>query len=170
MRLGGLKRSGARRPNVKGERGFTLIETAAALLILMIAGLGVVSLFTYGIRNNAGMKDRELALAVAQKRMEWIRGIPFNPTTRALAYSFPNSTGSAAGGLGATAATGVSETITSGGRTYTVVTIISNDGGVTDANSTSKTITITVRPLGSAAVVGAVTLVTRRTTLALGAN
>jgi Tfp pilus assembly protein PilV len=170
MKLGGLKQSVARRCVGKGERGFTLVETAAALLILMIAGLGAVSLFTFGIRNNAGMKDRELALAVAQKRMEWLRAIPFNQTTRGVAYNFPNSTGSAAGGLGATAATGVSETVTNGGRTYTVVTTISNDGGVSDANSTSKTITITVTPLGSTATIGAVTLVAQRTTLVLGTN
>jgi len=36
---------------------------------------------------NSGATDRELAMAVAQKRMEWLRSIPFTVTTRSLAYS-----------------------------------------------------------------------------------
>jgi Tfp pilus assembly protein PilV len=151
-----------------GQGGFTLVETAAALLILMVAGLGAMSLFTYGIRNNAGMKDRELALAVAQKRMEWLRGIPFNPNTRAVAYRYPTATDPSAGGLAATA--GVSETETNAGRIYTVTTVITNDGGASDADSVSKTITVTVTPRGSSAVVGRVTLVAQRTILSVGNN
>ena len=89
-------------PARRGERGFTLAETAIALLIMMIASVGIVSLFTYAIQYNAGAKDRELAMAVAQKRMEWLRGIPFDVTTRAKSY--------ATGGLGKTAG-GVTETV-----------------------------------------------------------
>ena len=51
-------------------------------------------------------------MAVARKRMEWLRSIPFNSTTKDLAYSYPN------GGLAATSVDGVSETTQSGGRTY----------------------------------------------------
>ena len=143
-----------------GERGFTLAETAIALLIMMIASVGIVSLFTYAIQYNAGAKDRELAMAVAQKRIEWLRGIPFDATTRAKTY--------ATGGLAATA--GVTETTTSTGRSYTVVTTITNFGGATDANSKIKTITIQVTPTGANVALGQVTLVTQRSILLQGTN
>lgn len=152
------------------ERGFTLAETAIALLIMMIASVGVVSLFTYSIRYNAGAKDRELAMAVAQKRMEWLRGIPYNDTTRALAYHYPTTASPTGGGLAATAAAGVTETTTLAGRTYTVVTKIVNVGGVSNANSKIKTITIQVTPDGATTSLGQVTLVTQRSILSMGTN
>src|SRR6266550_6425930 len=94
------------------EQGFTLMETAVSLVIMMVIGLGAASLFAYATMANSGATDRELAMAVAQKRMEWLRSIPFSVTTRNLAYSYPT------GGLGAT--TGTTETETSSGRAYTV--------------------------------------------------
>ena len=81
------------------EQGFTLIETAVSLVIMMIIGLGAASLFAYATMANSSATDREVAMAVAQKRMEWLRSMPFSVTTRNLAYSYPN------GGLGATAGT-----------------------------------------------------------------
>ena len=153
-----------------GERGFTLAETAIALLIMMIASVGVLSLFTHSIRYNAGAKDRELSMAVAQKRMEWLRGIPYDATTRGLAYHYPTTAAPASGGLAATAASGVTETTTLAGRSYTVVTKIANVGGVTDANSKIKTITIQVTPDGANTALGQVTLVTQRSILLTGTN
>src|ERR1041385_1845739 len=72
------------------QQGFTLLEAAIALVILMIIGLGIASLFTYAIKANGSADDRELAMAIAQKRMEWLRTIPFNTQTRHVAYSYPN--------------------------------------------------------------------------------
>lgn len=151
-----------------GERGFTLAETAIALLIMMIASVGIVSLFTYAIKYNAGAKDRELAMAVAQKRVEWLRGIPYDSTTRALAYRYPTSTNPTSGGLAATA--GVTETTESAGRSYTVVTTITNFGGATDAASKIKTVTVRVTPIGANVALGQVTLVTQRSILEAGTN
>jgi Tfp pilus assembly protein PilV len=153
-----------------GERGFTLIETAIALVIMMIASVGVLSLFTYSIKYNAGAKDRELAMAVAQKRMEWLRGIPYNAANRGLAYHYPTAASPAGGGLKATDAAGVTETTTSAGRNYTVVTIIRNVGNVTDANSKVKTITVRVTPDDANTALGEVTLVTQRSILTTGSN
>jgi len=153
-----------------GQRGFTLAETAIALLIMMIASVGIVSLFTYSIRYNAGAKDRELSMAVAQKRMEWLRGIPYDDTTRAVAYRYPSTANPTGGGLAATAAAGVTETTTLAGRSYTVNTKIVNVGGVSDANSKIKTITIQVTPVGATTALGQVTLVTRRSILSMGTN
>ncbi len=153
-----------------GERGFTLAETAIALLIMMIASVGIVSLFTFAIQYNAGAKDRELAMAVAQKRMEWLRGIPYNAANRGLAYRYPDAANPVSGGLAATAATGVAETTTSAGRTYYVVTTIINSGATTDANSKIKTITIQVTPDGTNVALGRVTLVTQRSIILTGTN
>ncbi len=153
-----------------GERGFTLAETAIALLIMMIASVGVVSLFSYSVKYNAGAKDRELAMAVAQKRMEWLRGIPYNATNRGLAYRYPTAANPASGGLAATGANGVTETTTSAGRSYTVLTTITNFNNATDANSVIKTVTIRVTPDGADNVLGQVTLTTQRSILTTGTN
>lgn len=147
------------------EQGFTLIETAVSLVIMMVIGLGAASLFAYATMANSGATDRELAMAVAQKRMEWLRTIPFSVTTRNLAYSYPN------GGLGAT--TGTTETETSSGRTYAVVTIIENTkvvpaGQLDEGQPTVKTITIRVTPQSVGPALGGVSLSTQRSTLVPG--
>jgi Tfp pilus assembly protein PilV len=154
----------------RGAAGFTLAETVFALLVLMIAGLGAASLFAYSITNNSRTRDRELAMAVAQTRLEYLRSIPFNVTTRAQAYNYPDAGNQASGGLAATGPDGVIEDAVAGGRTYRVVTVIANDGGAADAASTSKTITVTVSPLGDAAGLGRVTLSARRAAVTVGAN
>jgi Tfp pilus assembly protein PilV len=154
----------------KGAGGFTLAETAIAMLIMMIASVSVVSLFSYAIKYNAGAKDRELSMAVAQKRIEWLRSLPFDDTTRAVAYHYPDAGNLTAGGLAATGVNGVTETATVAGRNYAVVTTIRNNGLVADNVSTVKTITVQVTPSGADTGLGRVTLVTRRSTLAVGAN
>jgi prepilin-type N-terminal cleavage/methylation domain-containing protein len=151
----------------KDERGFTLIEVSISLVIMMVVGLGAASLFAYATKNNSAANDRELAMAVAQKRLEWLRNMPFNVQTRNLAFSYPD------GGLAATALGGVTETIVSGGRTYIVTTVIQDTetvpAGDPDANQpTVKTITITVTATGTATAMGSVTLVTQRSTLVPG--
>lgn len=152
------------------ERGFTLIETVIALVILMIVGLGAASLFFFAASNSIGANDRDLAMAVAQKRMEWLRSMPLNETTRGTAYGYPN------GGLQATPQP-VVETTTSGGRPYQVTTTITDLDTDTDGTAASnalpptvKIITIRVRPLGSGpefnrvdTVFSSVTLTTQRT-------
>jgi Tfp pilus assembly protein PilV len=153
-----------------GERGFTLAETAIALLMMMIASVSVVSLFTYAIKYNAGARDRELSMAVAQKRMEWLRGIPYNSTNRALAYHYPDTANPASGGLAKTADTGASETVTVGGRDYTVVTIISNVDNADNALAKIKKLSIQVTPKGANTAFGRVTLVTQRSIVATGSN
>ena len=139
-------------------------------MIMMVASVSVLGLFTYAIKYNAGAKDRELSMAVAQKRVEWLRSVPFNNTTRAVAYHYPDTANPASGGLAATVAAGVTETATVAGRNYTVVTTITNDGGIADNASTVKTIKVQVTPVGGNTGLGRVTLVTRRSTLTMGTN
>ena len=149
------------------QAGFTLLEAAIALVILMIIGLGIASLFTYAIQANSNADDRELAMAIAQKRMEWLRTIPFTTQTRHVAYSYPN------GGLEVTSSTGVSETVTNAGRSYTVLTIIQNVSTVPAGNPdagepTVKRIQISVTPAGAATNFETVTITTQRSTQVTG--
>src|ERR1044071_7058917 len=88
------------------DRGFTLLETTIALVVMMVMGLAVVSMFVYAIGYNAGADDRALGLAIAQQRMERLRKTSFtdaalNPGT-------------------------VSETVTNCSRSYTVSTTVCN--------------------------------------------
>src|SRR3982751_3932812 len=101
MRLSGMKTKRRRCRAQKSERGFTLMETAIALVILMIVGLGAASLFFYAAMNNSGAQDRELSMAGAQKTMETYRTALFTSST-----------------LNATA--GTTSTVTDAGRDYTV--------------------------------------------------
>lgn len=149
------------------QEGFTLLEAAIALVILMIIGLGIASLFTYAIKANSSADDRELSMAIAQKRLEWLRTIPFTSQTRHVSYSYPN------GGLEVTSTSGVSETVTNAGRGYTVVTTISNlstvPAGNPDANEpTSKLLSVSVTPVGSSSTYDTVTLTTQRSTQVTG--
>ena len=143
-----------------GERGFTLIETSVALVVMMIVGLGAASLFFFAVNYNTGSSDRQLAMGVAQKRMEWLRTIPFDSTTRSLAY--------ASGGLDDTGASGVTEIFTNGGRQYSVVTVITNMASDPSGNPTLKKITMRVTPLGAGTALGTVTLSTIRATAVKG--
>jgi type II secretory pathway pseudopilin PulG len=150
-------------PEIKrraAEQGFTLIETSIALVVMMIVGLGAASLFFFAINYNTGASDRQLAMGVAQKRMEWLRTIPFDKTTRTKAYTL--------GGLAATGANGVTETFNNAGRPYQVVTVISDLDSDPGGNPTLKRITIRVTPLGTGAALGTVMLTTLRATTITG--
>ena len=149
------------------QRGFTLLEAAIAMVVLMIIGLGIASLFTYAIQANSRADDRELAMAMAQRRMEWLRTIPFTTQTRTLNYSYPN------GGLAATATAGVTETVTNAGRSYTVITTISDLNTVPSGNPdagavTLKRIQISVTPALATTAFETVTVSTQRSTQVTG--
>ena len=159
------------KPNPKGintgEKGFTLIETAIALVIMFVVSLGAASLFAYASNANSNADDRELAMAIAQKRLEWLRTIPFTTQTRSVAYAYPN------GGLAATSPGGVVETVTNAGRSYRVGTTITDNNfvplGNPDAGAcTLKTITLTVTPLGAANVFRSFSVTTQRSTQVTG--
>jgi Tfp pilus assembly protein PilV len=129
------------------ERGFTLLETCAALLVMMIGGLGIAAVFTYAIKNNTGSRDRAAALAVAQQRMEQYRNLTFTDA-----------------GLTATVSNPAPVTVTSAGRTYSVTTRI------TDTTTSLKTITIRVTPLMTDDdwALGSVEISVQRSAFALG--
>lgn len=156
-----------RQSSVSTQQGFTLLEAAIALVILLIIGLGIASLFSYAIGANSRADDRELAMAIAQKRMEWMRTIPFTTQTRDVPFAFPD------GGLEANTPDGITETVTSAGRSYIVHTLIQDlavvPAGDPDAGAaTVKRIQVSVTPSVAATAFETVTINTHRSTQVVG--
>ncbi|HTG92263.1 MAG TPA: hypothetical protein VL866_06735 [Pyrinomonadaceae bacterium] len=135
---------------IDAQKGFTILETAIAMLIMFIAVLGSVSLFAYSIKNNSGANDRELAMAVAQKQMEQLRNVSFTDSS-----------------LNETGLTPIRSALIRAGRSYEVVTRVVHSNLVND-KPTVKTITIEVNPEGTS--LGAVSLRAVRTTNQIGPN
>jgi Tfp pilus assembly protein PilV len=122
---------------------------------MTIVALGIAGVFSYSIKNNVSANDRELAMAVAQHRIEQLRNVTFTDSTL-------------------TATAGTTTTITRAARTYSVVTTIV-DSNVVNGAATTKTITVKVTPNGdgaawaaSSSIFGSVTLVSTRTSLTVG--
>ncbi|MGH9873011.1 MAG: type IV pilus modification PilV family protein [Pyrinomonadaceae bacterium] len=142
----------------RDELGFTLMETTIALVIMMVVGLGAASLFFYAATNTSTASDRQLAMAVAQQRIEELRAVLFTDATL-------------------TATAGTDTNVTSAGRPYLVRTVIT-DSTVVNGQPTLKTITVRVTPQGAgpawtrnvASLFGSVTVTTERCSLLLGPN
>jgi len=142
------------------EAGFTLLETSIAMVLLAIAGLGVAACFFFAARNNSSARDRELSMAVAQQTMEQFRNASFSDAA-----------------LNATATSGVSTTITRGGRRYLVRTTIT-DTNVQNGTARTKTIEVRVSPWSDTerwarnitTVFGSVTIFSQRTAPNVGPN
>jgi len=140
------------------EAGFTLLETSIAMVLLAIVGLGVASCFFFAAKNNSSARDRELAMAVAQQQMEQYRNLRFNDP-------------------GLTATAGTSATVTRGGRSYQVLTNIT-DSNAQNGTARTKTIQIRVVPWSDntgwarnvSSVFGSVTIICARTSQTVGPN
>jgi len=140
------------------ETGFTLLETAIAMVLLAIIALGVASLFAYAVSATTSANDRQMACAVAQQTMEQLRSVQFTDASLA-------------------ATSGTANTVTRLGRTYRVVTIIT-DGALVNGNATLKTISVSVTSVGSQAksereatsLYASVILVTERSGQRMGPN
>ena len=141
MKPGNEKEASALKIN-DGDRGFTLIETTIALLILMVATLGVAALFVYSINYNSGANDRALALAIAQQQMERLRKTPIAQVVTP-AQPEPD--------------------VVMARRSYSVVTTV-------DGSATLKRITIQVTPKGAGAnwARNSVVLITQRSQTGIG--
>jgi type II secretory pathway pseudopilin PulG len=117
---------------VANEHGFTLIETTIAMMIMMIAGLGVLSLFTYSIGYNSGGDDRAVAISIAQQQIEQLRSVQFTDSI-----------------LNVSTATVLTPDTISNGRTYRVTRTVTGSNNDAGGNPTLKTITIQVAPTSS---------------------
>jgi prepilin-type N-terminal cleavage/methylation domain-containing protein len=131
----------------RGERGFTLIETSIALLVMLVAGLAASSLFVYAIKYNAGANDRAVAQSLAQRQMESLRKTSYD--------TLADST----------------QTVASAGRNFTVAVAVCNDGTDACGGSTAvKRVTVTVTPSsGKGWSLSSVTLITLRSSTSPGA-
>lgn len=63
-----------------GQAGFSLVEVTIAMVVFMIAVLGVFMSFAYAISFNSGNGSRAQALALLQQKVEQIRSAKFVPT------------------------------------------------------------------------------------------
>ncbi len=138
------------RNDKQGERGFTLIETSISMVVMMIAGLAVSSLFVFSLQNNVGGGDRALAMAVGQQQLEQLRSVAYEDTTLAVGTT--------------------TSTVSNGERGYTVVKTIAEELNDDNSSKKLKKITIVVTPtLGAPAWTrSSVTLVSFRSSLASG--
>ena len=134
----------------KSQRGFTLIETSISMVVMMVAGLAVSSLFAFSLQNNVGGADRALAMGVAQQQLEQLRSVTFEDTS-----------------LNAGTTT---VTVTSGERKYSVVKNISDEKNDDNSLKQLKQITITVTPTDGTPTWtrSSVVLVSFRSSLAAG--
>jgi prepilin-type N-terminal cleavage/methylation domain-containing protein len=128
-------------------RGFTLIETSIAMLVMLVAGLAASSLFVYAIKYNAGANDRAVAQSLAQRQMESLRKTSYD--------SLADST----------------QTVASADRNFTVAVAVCNDGTAACGGSTAvKRVTVTVTPSsGKGWSLSSVTLITLRSSTGTGA-
>ena len=136
--------------STNGERGFTLIETTIASLVMLVGALACSSLFVFSLQNNVGGSERALAMAVAQQQLEQIRSVNYEDSTL-------------------TAGT-TSSTVRNGERNYTVQRTVASEINNDNSAKNLKRITITVTPqTGKPWMRTSVVLVTFRSTLASGA-
>ena len=139
------------RTNTKNERGFTLIETSIAMVVMMVAGLAVSSLFVFSLQNNIGGNERALAMAVAQQQLEQLRSVDFDDASLVAGTS--------------------TTTVSNGGHNYSVTRTITNEVNPNGSNKQMRKLTITVTPRGGTRgnwTRSAVTLVSLRSTPAPG--
>lgn len=150
-----------------GERGFSIIEVCIALLILLIASIGVATAFVFSVNNNSSAGDRAVAAALAQREIERLRNLDFNNAalnaTVNPVVQILNSSGQPWAG--------------NGGRPFRVTMTITDVDTDTSAAAaalapTGKIIRIDVTPGGNSRnwANGTVTLITARSAFAPGPN
>jgi Tfp pilus assembly protein PilV len=135
----------------QSERGFTLIETACALVVMMVGALAMSSLFVFAAQNNMGGSERALAMAVAQQQLEQLRSVSFSDATL-IAGTFPP------------------QPVRSAGHDFTVVKRIED---LTNADGSPKflkriTISVTSQAGGAGWIRTPVILVSHRSSGAMG--
>ena len=144
-----MSRTKKTKSSLAREDGFTLLETAVAMVVMMIGGLGIAAVFAYAVKNNTGSRDRAVAIAIAQQEIERLRSLNFNDAA-----------------LNATPTTIVPTTVYNGGRSYQLSTTIVN------TTASVKTIRIQVRPaIGNEGwATRSVSITTERAAFTLGPN
>ena len=136
--------------NLKGQQGFTLMETSIAMVVMLVGALGIASLFVFSIQNNVGGGERALAMAVAQQQLEQIRSVSYEDATLSVGT--------------------VTSTVQSAQRNYTVQRTVAQETNADGSPKELKRITITVTPQagGPNWLSTPVVLVSLRSTLTTG--
>lgn len=115
------------------------METTIALVIIMIALLGVVHSFTYAVTYNAGNAVRAEGLAILQREVETMRAAKWTSS----------GTASEVAGTGPTCDPVVTTTPSSNGGTFRIEKTVDDDpftdGCQVDASTQLKEIILTVR-------------------------
>jgi prepilin-type N-terminal cleavage/methylation domain-containing protein len=144
-----MKSQTPKHKSTNGERGFTLIETTIASLVMLVGALACSSLFVFSLQNNVGGSERALAMAVAQQQLEQVRSVGYEDSTLLAGTT--------------------SSTVTNGERNYTVQRVVVDETNSDGQAKNLKRITITVTPqTGEPWMRTAVVLVTSRSTPASG--
>jgi prepilin-type N-terminal cleavage/methylation domain-containing protein len=132
------------------QSGFTLVETTVALVIILVAMLGVFYSFTYAILYNAGNATRAQCLATMQQEVELMRAAKFTPNqadnyTPASGNCRTDGLRDLTGGV----KTPCKIVLPNNGGAFRVETTVDDDPFTTgiqvDATTTLKEVTITVR-------------------------
>ena len=142
-----------------GEGGFTLIEICISLVIMMVAGLGVVTVFAFAVTYNQGASDRARAYAIAQQQVEIVRSTAYADLTAAFATAHTTTV--------------VDGTADTDQRRFDVTMNITTNELVIDGTPRRKTITVTVTPRKLSDKrwsSGAVSVVTQRASNDMGPN
>lgn len=145
-----MKTQTAKHKATNSQRGFTLVETTIASLVMMVGALAISSLFVFSTQNNVGGGERALAMAVAQQQLEQIRSVSFEDITLNVGT--------------------VTSTVRNGARDYTVQKVVADQMNANGSAKQLKRITITVTPITAGAnwLRTPVVLVTYRSTLGAG--
>lgn len=144
-----MKTQTPKHKSTNGERGFTLIETTIASLVMLVGALACSSLFVFSLQNNVGGSERALAMAVAQQQLEQIRSVKYEDST-----------------LNAGTTT---TTVRNGERNYAVQRTVVSETNSDNTAKNLKRITVTVTPkTGQTWMRTSVVLTTFRSTLNSG--
>ena len=126
--------SNVNQPNKSGENGFSLIETTIAMLVFLIAVLGVFFTFAFAVNYNSGNSARAQAIALLQQKVEQLRSSKFTPTVTDSTLSGGTKTPEIA--------------TLSNGNTFRIQVVVDDDpftsGVQTDGTKLLKEVTVTV--------------------------
>ncbi|MEZ5305645.1 MAG: prepilin-type N-terminal cleavage/methylation domain-containing protein [Pyrinomonadaceae bacterium] len=119
---------------VNGQAGFSLVEVIVAMVILLVALLGVFVVFTWAITYNYGNSSRTEALAILQQQVENMRSAKFTPAVVDTSLTGGNKP--------------VQTVVLANGNAFVVQTVVDDDpftnGVQIDNTSTLKEVEITV--------------------------
>ena len=68
----------ALRPSVRGEEGFTLVESMMAVVLLVMVGTSLSGVLASAVANYSASRERTIAEQLVQDQIEAMRRMPFS--------------------------------------------------------------------------------------------